>query len=346
MGGAVGNMLGINNKYRAGEDAYNGAIDQSQQNNLTLQSSLMEQMNGGGPNLAQQQFTNATQQLQQQAASQIGGIKGISPAAQARLLAQQSSGIGQNLAGEAAAQRMQQQLAAQQQLGQQSMGMFDVASGRKLGAQQINAGVTAGNAANAAAVVGGGLNALGGAMSLPGSAPAASGYTAAQPFNPQAAGPGYAEGGVVGDDGPSSELGRALMGMTGGGTVPGTPTVPGDSAVNDTVPAALSPGEIVIPRSHAGSPEAAASFVQALQQRQGGGFQRVAQARMACGGQVGYADGGQVQDPGLIEKAKGYWAKLTQATPEDAGRKLPDALGGGFADLVAKRRLAADQAGN
>jgi hypothetical protein len=346
MGGVVGKLLGTQNNYRAGEDSYNGAIDQSQQNNLDLQKSLMAQMNGGGPNLGQQQFQNATQQLQQQAASQIGGIKGISPAAQARLLAQQASGIGQNLAGESAAQRMQQQLAAQQQLGQQSMGMFDVASGRKLGAQQVNAGVTSQNAANNAAMVGGAMNALGGGMALGAGGKAASGYTAAQPYNPLAAGPGFAAGGMVGDDGPSSDLGRALMGMTGGGTVPGTPTVPGDSPQNDTVPIAASPGEIVIPRSHAGSPEAAASFVQALQQRQGGGFQRVAQARMACGGQVGYADGGQVQDPGLIEKAKGYWAKLTQATPEDAGRKLPDALGGGFADLVAKRRTAADQAGN
>lgn len=34
-----------------------------------------------------------------------------------------------------------------------------------------------------------------------------------------------------------------------GGTVPGKATMPGDSAKNDTVPALLSPGEVVIPRS-------------------------------------------------------------------------------------------------
>ena len=329
MGGAVANVLGINNKYRAGEGDYNSAISGSQDNNLALQKMLMDQANGGGPNLAQQQFQNATQQLAQQAAGQIGGIKGISPAAQARLLQQQQAGIGQNLAGEAAAQRMQQQLASEQLLGQQSLGMFDSAAAKKLGAQGINAGVTSQNAANSAAVVGGGMNALGGglAMGLP----------------------KKADGGYI-EDGPQSELGRALMGMTGGGTVPGTPTVPGDSVRNDTVPIAASPGEIVIPRSHAGSPEAAASFVQALQARQGGGYGQVAKARSMCaGGRVGYAEGGEVEEapePSLAEKAKAYWAKLTQATPEDVGRKLPESVGGGFADLMAARKRAIDSAGN
>lgn len=49
-----------------------------------------------------------------------------------------------------------------------------------------------------------------------------------------------------------------------GGAVPGRPRVFGDNEKNDTVPAMLSPGEIVIPRSHAGSPEDAAAFVRAL----------------------------------------------------------------------------------
>lgn len=57
----------------------------------------------------------------------------------------------------------------------------------------------------------------------------------------------------------------SIMGLSDGGPVPGRPAVFGDSEVNDTVPAMLSPGEIVIPRSHADSPESAASFVRALQ---------------------------------------------------------------------------------
>ncbi len=46
--------------------------------------------------------------------------------------------------------------------------------------------------------------------------------------------------------------------MLMGGHVPGEPNVAGDSQANDTVPAMLSPGEIVIKRSKAASPESAA----------------------------------------------------------------------------------------
>lgn len=331
MGGLLGGMLGTQSKYKADENAYNRAIDESQGSSLGLQEVLRAQMLGGGPNLAQQQFQNATQQLQQQAAGQIGAIKGISPAAQARMLQQQQSGIAQGLAGESALQRMQQQLAAQQMLGQQSLGMFDVASGRKLGAQQVNAGTAAANAENSSKLVGGLLGGGGGALS--------------------AGGLLRAEGGVIGDDGPKSELGRAIAGMPAGevfmadGGVPGSAPVPGNSYANDKVPAMLSPGEVVIPRTHA-TPEGAASFVQALQNRSAG-YGRVAAARMACGGRVGYAQGGEVESasPGLWERAKGMWEKVSGATPEDVGRKLPESVGGGFADLVAARKRALDNAG-
>ncbi len=66
----------------------------------------------------------------------------------------------------------------------------------------------------------------------------------------------------------ASGSGQAAAGstsMSDGGAVPGRPEVFGDDEKNDTVPAWLSPGEIVIPRSHTGSPEAAADFVRALQ---------------------------------------------------------------------------------
>jgi len=47
-----------------------------------------------------------------------------------------------------------------------------------------------------------------------------------------------------------------------GGKVPGKAKVPGDSPKNDTVNAKLSPGEIVVPRSIAHDPKAAAKFVE------------------------------------------------------------------------------------
>lgn len=46
-----------------------------------------------------------------------------------------------------------------------------------------------------------------------------------------------------------------------GGHVPGKAEVPGDSYANDKVPAMLSPGEIVVPRSKAKDPEKAKEFI-------------------------------------------------------------------------------------
>lgn len=65
----------------------------------------------------------------------------------------------------------------------------------------------------------------------------------------------YAEGGEVHDHD---------LCMKVGGQVPGEPNVPGDSTQNDTVPAKLSPHEIVLPRSVAqapNAPQAASQFV-------------------------------------------------------------------------------------
>lgn len=60
--------------------------------------------------------------------------------------------------------------------------------------------------------------------------------------------------------------------MKGGGQVPGHAQVAGDSPKNDTVPAVLSPQEIVIPREivmHANAPELAAKFVADILAKKG-----------------------------------------------------------------------------
>lgn len=89
------------------------------------------------------------------------------------------------------------------------------------------------------------------------------------------------------EDTSSSIMGMFGMGsmgsMSDGGRVPGKAKVFGDDERNDTVPAWLSPGEIVIPRSIATKPNAddgAARFVRAVQQGRA--------RKMAEGG---YADG-------------------------------------------------------
>lgn len=72
--------------------------------------------------------------------------------------------------------------------------------------------------------------------------------------------------------------GAPAMAFAGGGAVPmpGAP-VPGDHPANDTVPAMLSPGEIVLPRSVAMDPDApdeAAAFVEAIKAGESGGTPR------------------------------------------------------------------------
>lgn len=80
--------------------------------------------------------------------------------------------------------------------------------------------------------------------------------------------------------------GAVLSLLSAGGPVPGKARVFGDDSANDTVPAMLSPGEIVLPRSVTNSenPEAAAAaFVQAVKEHHGSQH---------------YDDGGQVpKDP-------------------------------------------------
>lgn len=72
---------------------------------------------------------------------------------------------------------------------------------------------------------------------------------------PAGAAAGNAVGKTVASDMPA---------MAHGGEVPGMPKVPGNSPMNDTVPTRLSPGEVVIPRTAAHSPNLAAEFVRHL----------------------------------------------------------------------------------
>jgi hypothetical protein len=74
----------------------------------------------------------------------------------------------------------------------------------------------------------------------------------------------------------------AGAGLSKGGEVPGKPKVFGDDEANDIVSAKLSPGEVVLPRSIAHDPEAAAEFVRTLN------------ASHARSGGAGMADGGDV----------------------------------------------------
>ena len=82
-----------------------------------------------------------------------------------------------------------------------------------------------------------------------------------------------AHGGMA-PGGPKSQVAHHLKGlnMKAGGHVPGQAKVAGDSYANDTQPAMLSPGEIVIPRhitQGSDAPKKAAAFVQAILAKKG-----------------------------------------------------------------------------
>lgn len=247
----------------AQQQAFANALAQQQAgaigNQQMLGNLLAQQAQGAGPNPAQEQYKQNISNLAAQQAGAIASQKGLSPALQARLIAQQAGQAGQNAAGQAATMQAQQQLAAQnnlagltgQQLGQQqaantSFGQQALqGQGNLLGLEQsansANAGVAGGVAGAQGKMFGGLMN---------------------------AAGAGFANGGEVPDStGPISFFGKHIKMMKEGGIVPGKAEKAGDSKANDTVPAMLSPKEIVLPRSVTmaeDAPKKAAEFVAAL----------------------------------------------------------------------------------
>lgn len=89
---------------------------------------------------------------------------------------------------------------------------------------------------------------------------------------------GMAKGGVINPipanydcgHGPMDHMASGGMCMKTGGQVPGHAQVPGDSQINDTVHAKLSPGEFVVPRSVVQNhPEDIASLLQAMRHMRG-----------------------------------------------------------------------------
>jgi len=220
-----------------------------------LAQALQAQMSGAGPSVAQQALKQATNRNIQQNTAMIASQKGINPALAQKLAAQNAAAMGQEAAAQGATLQAQEQLAARGQLG----GLYGQMGQQNLTAQsqylqgvqgqnQINAGIEAQNAANMAGLAGGVINAAGSALT------AGLGGAKTAPM-----------GGSGGGAGGGSRTVQGMMTpMSEGGKVDGKAKVKGDSEKNDTVPAMLSPGEIVIPRSHSDSPEKAKEFIDHL----------------------------------------------------------------------------------
>lgn len=270
------------NTYQVNQGGYGSAAQQAilnSQNNQSAQGNyihgLQTQVAGGGPpSIAQMLLQQQTQRNAQTAAGAIASQRGINPGLAQKLALDQAAQGNQQMAGQAAILRSQEQLGAQgllgQALGQQgsqagaqaaSLGGLDMnaqglaagVAGQNaqlgLGADQINAGVAAQNAGTAGNLAAGVLGGVGAASTF---------------AMPGAGGAGAAGGGgaMMQGVGPSALL------MSGGGKVPGTAPVAGDSPKNDTVEIEASPGEIVVPRSAAEDPDRAAAFVRAVIRQQ------------------------------------------------------------------------------
>jgi hypothetical protein len=125
-----------------------------------------------------------------------------------------------------------------------------------------------------------------------------------------------------------------------GGVISGQARVSGDSKKNDTVPTMLSPGEIVIPRSHANDPGKAKAFIDQLFSNKMSGGGQVPEERETLGSSIGYpgfpkpkaktkamAHGGFVPKPMHPEQVSDYSKK--HGLPRDMAEHILSERGPG-----------------
>lgn len=235
-----------------------------------LAEALRAQAEGRTPSLAGMQFARALEQSQAAAASQLASARGLSPAQAQQLLATQQAAARQGAASQSAMLRLQEQQAAQMALGtllsqQRQQSLIGGATAGQLGAEAGQLGLTAqqleqqrliqqeqlrrqqqqreeqGIASGIGTLLGGAIGALAG---------------------PAGAIAGAQTGASIGKS--LAARGREVA------EVPGKAKFKGDTRSNDTVPAMLSPGEIVLPRTVAqaeDAPEKAKDFVSAIKSK-------------------------------------------------------------------------------
>lgn len=249
-----------------------------------LAGALAARARGEGTSIAEMQLQNTLAQNQRAAAGQLAGVRGLNPAMAQRLLLNQQASLAGQAAGQGAMLRAQEQLAAQQALGQQLASMRGAAGqmygqAGQLGLGQEKLGVETEEARKQRELA------------------IAEANQRSEQIRQQtqiAANKAYSEdNGLMGDIGSGLiEGGKAVASvMKGGGGGSGgydgglmpnhlKPLAHGgkseghlakmDNVKNDTIPAMLSPGEMVIPRSimhSANPPKAAAKFVKAIMEK-------------------------------------------------------------------------------
>lgn len=274
-GGAIGSVFNAitgQTNFSAAAPDYVGNMNTTFQNDMAVQGQqnalakqLLDQSQGNGPNPAQALYQQNQNAAAQQAAGLIASQKGVNPAVAARMAAQQQGQQMQQGAAGAAAQQATQQLNAQTQLEQQqsnianeNQNLYKTSEEGQTGANTTNANVAMANAASEKDSIGGALGGAGKALSSIGSV-----------F-------GFATGGAIPDhlsrvaEIHHGDFMKKARDFRAGGPVPGKAKVPGNSVRNDVVPAMLSPGEEVLPRSVTqaqDAPAKASEFVRHLQEQ-------------------------------------------------------------------------------
>lgn len=297
---ALAGQQGLNNQGTVFDQQQ--ALQGQQQGLLQQQQGLAQQLqdqgNGLGPNPALAQFNQATGQNVAQQAALMAGQRGASANTGliARQAGMQGGNIQQQAAGQAAIMQAQQQIAARQQLAQQQAAMgnqLQAIGGQQQAQQQVAANQVANQANTQQQAVQNAQSLYGSQIGAQSQNNATVGAVQGQLTQAKADQTGAIVGGLLGgagaaaaalhdggqinsysSGGPVSNVGKYFHGisMKQGGNVPGQAQAQGDNSKNDTVPAMLSPKEIVLPRSITmgkNAPEKAAEFVRALLAKQG-----------------------------------------------------------------------------
>jgi len=229
-----------------------------------LSGQLGQMAQGLGPSVGEAVLQKQAGDITAQQAALMGSQRGASQnvglvgrqAAQAGMQAQQQA------ASQAAIQRAGEQLSAIQQL--------QALSGQQVGQQQAGLGMYGQSALQAQQQALQAQQAQEAARtSMAQTRESTRGSILGKTLDFAAALKGKAEGGEVKPEEAFDivEFLNAVKPMAHGEKIPGKAKVDGDSLKNDTVPALLSPGEIVVPRTAAKDPEKAAAFAKSVAMR-------------------------------------------------------------------------------
>lgn len=250
--------LDLTNYHNAVQHAVNNMAERPEWQQLT--DALVAQSQGKGPSIAQTQLGMATQENIGRAAGLASSRKGTNPALAAKMGIDAAAAAGQQAAGQSALMRAQEQLSAQdmlrtilanrQQLQTQAT---SVLGGLQTGQNQLLLGQQAINQ----------------------STDVAAAQLAQRNREARAGAAGkmidrLTQAGAKMAGAPGGDTAAAGGGMGGNATmIPYAHggLIPGDHPANDVVPAMLSPGEIVLPRSVTMAPDAAEramAFVEAI----------------------------------------------------------------------------------